>query len=385
MKTNFIPARMGQFASQYKPRWNAHRLVHTLAGANRLRVEATATVTQQKQLPDVSFYQGFIDWDQFKTQSDAVFIRAGQALYKDVQFERNWSESKRRDIIRGSYWFYDDRADPLKQADLWATLLSASRPEMECMIDWEINYGGAYGGLKNVVKLMQRMEALGFKTGFYTGYYYFITNSNPVTNAAEYDYLKTRPLWLAWYTLDPSIVLIPKPWQNLWLWQFGTPAAGYVHGTETLNIDMNWFNGTSDAFYYYYGQTIPQPEGDTEMDYRIKALTNIRTSAPGGEYRDIGDLLVGDVITGVKTIINTYPWIKFTKWTRNGQALPLPISLTGEYWAYGVNTEEIVTPPPPPTTQSIFVSHTFNDTMTVNGVTYTATFTVPNVEYKPNP
>lgn len=121
------------------------------------------------------------------------------------------------------------------------------------------------------------------------------------------------------------------------------------------------------------------------MDYRIKALTNIRTSAPGGEYRDIGDLLVGDVITGVKTIINTYPWIKFTKWTRNGQALPLPISLTGEYWAYGVNTEEIVTPPPPPTTQSIFVSHTFNDTMTVNGVTYTATFTVPNVEYKPNP
>lgn len=40
---------------------------------------------------------------------------------------------------------------------------------------------------------------------------------------------------------------------------------------------------------------------------------------------------------------------------------------------------------PVPTEPSVFISHTFNDTLTLNGVTYTATFTVPNVEYKPNP
>jgi len=380
MKTNFIPARMGQFASQYKPRWNAHRWLHTLAGANRLRVEATATVTQQKQLPDVSFYQGFIDWDQFKTQSDAVFIRAGQALYKDVQFERNWSESKRRDIIRGSYWFYDDRADPLKQADLWATLLSASRPEMECMIDWETYYGGAYGGLKNVVKLMQRMDALGFKTGFYTGYYFFITNSNPLTNAAEYDYLKTKPLWLAWYTLDPSIVLIPKPWQDLWLWQFGTPAAGYVHGAETLNIDMNWFNGTSDAFYYYYGQTIPQPPATGEpMKYQVIGTQGLNLrNAPNTTTAQVLRLVpTNSFVWGTKDPVTG--WIVGTKYQEpNGAETALA------FYCSSLSTLVKEVPDTPPA-QSVFVSHTFNDTMTVNGVTYTATFTVPNVEYKPNP
>jgi len=380
MKTNFIPARMGQFASQYKPRWNAHRWLHTLAGANRLRVEATATVTQQKQLPDVSFYQGFIDWDQFKTQSDAVFIRAGQALYKDVQFERNWSESKRRDIIRGSYWFYDDRADPLKQADLWATLLNASRPEMECMIDWETYYGGAYGGLKNVVKLMQRMEALGFKTGFYTGYYFFITNSNPVTNAAEYDYLKTRPLWLAWYTLDPSIVLIPKPWQDLWLWQFGTPAAGYVHGAETLNIDMNWFNGTSDAFYYYYGQTIPQPPATgAPMKYQVIGTQGLNLrNAPNTTTAQVLRLVpTNSFVWGTKDPVTG--WIVGTKYQEPGGA-----ETALAFYCSSLSTLVKEVPDTPPA-QSVFVSHTFNDTMTVNGVTYTATFTVPNVEYKPNP
>ena len=48
------------------------------------------------------------------------------------------------------------------------------------------------------------------------------------------------------------------------------------------------------------------------------------------------------------------------------------------------------TQPPPPVSESIYISHTFTDTLIVekpdgSTQTYSATWTMPDVEYKPNP
>lgn len=62
--------------------------------------------------------------------------------------------------------------------------------------------------------------------------------------------------------------------------------------------------------------------------------------------------------------------------------------LSGYVFLSKVNyTADAVTPPPPPppdpTTPSVFITHDFSDTLTIDGKVYTANFTVPNVEYKP--
>lgn len=222
-------------------------------------------ITAEKRIPDVSFYQKLIDWDKFRAQTDAVIIRAGQGSGVDDYFFVNYNAAKKRGMLRGVYWFYDGRVSPSAQADLLVSLLRDNLPEMEIWLDWERNYSGSFEGLQNVVAMMQRVELLlpSVKVGMYTGYYWFIGNSNAISNASQYNYLKSRPLWLAWYTADMSVVKIPQPWSALRLWQFGTPAQGTQYGVATLEIDMSYFSGSSTEFYDLYNGT--QPTGETNM------------------------------------------------------------------------------------------------------------------------
>jgi hypothetical protein len=125
--------------------------------------------------------------------------------------------------------------------------------EMEIYADWEEYYGGAYGGLSNVVLFMKYVEQarLNIKgMGLYTGYYYFKDHSNPITDASSYEYLKNKPLWEAWYS-SASVVKIPVPWTSWLMWQYGTPAENW--GQQSLEIDKNKFNGDRTTFDARYG------------------------------------------------------------------------------------------------------------------------------------
>ena len=74
--------------------------------------------------PDVSFYQDSpttpqgIDFIRMNQAADFVIIRAGQNLWPDSDFKENWQRAKQAGLPRGSYWFYDSRADPKQQAEL---------------------------------------------------------------------------------------------------------------------------------------------------------------------------------------------------------------------------------------------------------------------------
>lgn len=252
-----------------------------------------AVIVTEKNFPDVSFYQGTIDWNKM---GDAAIIRAGQNTWIDTQFVRNYTEAKARNVRRGVYYFYDDRVSPDTQADIVVGLLRNDHPEMEVYADWEKSYGGNYGGLANVVRFMKRVEAglSGVKVGLYTGYYWFKDHSNSTTNAAEYDYLRDKALWLAWYTSNPSYVLIPAPWTKVTHWQYGTPAIGSQYGVETVEIDMNYFNGTLVEFNTKYGGTTPPPpDGEihttpypnTEFHQIYRYGTRVSTVVIGGGYK----------------------------------------------------------------------------------------------------
>ena len=106
---------------------------------------------------------------------------------------------------------------------------------------------------------MQAVESVDcYDVGLYTGYYWFTGNSNPTTHAAQYNYLKDKPLWLAWYTSNPANVKIPAPWTNWEHWQWGTPSVGKEYGAATIELDMNKHNGDLSK----YGAVTPPP-GET--------------------------------------------------------------------------------------------------------------------------
>lgn len=240
---------------------NANQIINAVLARPRNAFSASATVIQQKKLPDVSYYQGNINWDVLASKTNAVIIRAGHGTIEDPQFRTNWAEAKKRGMYRGVYWFYDDPVSPGTQAAKLYEMIRFDPPEMETWIDWETTYKGQFAGLKNVVAMMESVESkMGMRcTGMYTGYYWFTANSNPITHSSQYKYLAERPLWLAWYINDPSVVKIPAPWKSLLFWQYGTPVLGGEYGVQSKEIDMNYFNGTEEDFVIRYGGEVPPP------------------------------------------------------------------------------------------------------------------------------
>ena len=264
----FVPAYAGQFLREYKSEPNVNSLTNdTYATTTKIFFDAVgAMIPDEVQFPDVSFWQGEINWDIMAPNTKAVIIRIGQAKWVDAQFERNYEEARKRGLRIGFYFFYDDRYSPGDQATTILNALAGKQIDMEVFIDWENSYGGQFKGLPQVVALMQAVEAglPGVTIGMYTGYYWFRENSNAITHSNQYAYLKNKPLWLAWYTNDPGIVLIPAPWTSIAHWQWGTPALEW--GQETKELDMNYCGCTAQEFVDRYGGT--NEEGGN-VKYRV--------------------------------------------------------------------------------------------------------------------
>jgi GH25 family lysozyme M1 (1,4-beta-N-acetylmuramidase) len=310
-------AYAGQFLRQYEPpRVSLNATVnYFLAKPTILR--STALIAQEVMFPDVSFYQGEVNFDIMSTKTEAIILRVGQGKWKDEQFERNYLEAKRTRLLVGGYWFYDGRVSPGEQAALLISILQDKYFELELFIDWERNYGGAHEGLRNVVAMMQVVEAAGLMVkavGMYTGYFWFKSNSNAIANAGQYNYLKDKPLWEAWYTLNASNVLIPAPWTSLLDWQFGTPVV--VWGQKTLEMDMNYFNGSTFEFRerYIVGENMANWRGNAKIVAKVwKDVGLAQTSSVPAAVTVFGD--AEKTISGVKYLRITSP-VQYFGWTK---------------------------------------------------------------------
>lgn len=271
-----------------------------------------ASITKEIIFPDVSFYQESIDWSIMSSKSNSIIIRAGQNLWEDPKFKDNYLNAKLHGMLRGIYWLYDDRISPKEQVDLLISLIGADYPEMEIFCDWEGTYNGEFGDLSDVVEFMMLVEQLvpGCIVGMYTGYYWFKNNSDSYKHAQEYSYLATKPLWLAWYTNDPSRVRVPLPWTKVTHWQYTETGNGNSYGASTNGIDLNYFNGTIADFEARYGsysnndvhekwfsdnveyvsgyRDVPRPFYFHYVKFRKDAVTKVHVNGHGflgtGEY-----------------------------------------------------------------------------------------------------
>jgi lysozyme len=258
--------------------------------------------------PDVSFYQddpgtpNGINFARMNNLADFVIIRAGQNLWVDPDFNQNWRDAKATGLPRGSYWFYDSRADPRQQAELWASLIKDDMGELPLFADFEEAYKGEFAGWENWKKFLERLRSLvGQKEiGIYTAYYYWIDNAlNAATQASDLEYFHRYPLWIANYGVTSP--LVPKPWTtNEWvLWQFTAMGDGILYGVESAEIDLNYFNGDAQAFATRFN--VPMPQDPTPPDpigkkYIVNAGALYVRQGPGTEYKALGYLRRNDIV-----------------------------------------------------------------------------------------
>ncbi len=237
--------------------------------------------------PDVSFWQddnattAMIDFATMRTQTPAVIIRAGQNTWADTDFKANWEAAKAAGLLRGAYWFYDSRADPKRQAELWASLLDGDFGELPLWCDFEDNYNGSFKGWRhwyNFIVRLQELAPAGKTIGIYTAYYYWLENvAYPKASPSEIAYFKQFPLWIANYGSNITKPLVPAPWgQNDWLlWQFTDNGDGALYGVESKNIDLNYFNGDEDKFSQMFGSiVVSEPNLPTEQENDMTAATH---------------------------------------------------------------------------------------------------------------
>ena len=298
--------------------------------------------------PDVSFYQddpqtpqgiNFIKMRQ--AGAGYIIIRAGQNLWGDRDFKANWRESKAAGMPRGSYWFYDSRADPKKQAELWVSQFDGDFGELPLWCDFEDNYGGSFKGWKNWYNFMERLKTLvpDKELGVYTAYYYWLENMAGVPTASV-NYFKQYPLWIANYgTTTP---LVPKPWiADEWtLWQFTDNGDGALYGVESGNIDLNYFNGDLAALKARFNLSdtpIPDPDPTpVSKRFRVTVPSLKVRKEPSLLGQQVGSILLNEVVEEIGANEDR-TWLNIRK---------LDDSLTG--WSFAAYLQRVSGPAPEP-------------------------------------
>ncbi|HLO13826.1 MAG TPA: SH3 domain-containing protein [Anaerolineales bacterium] len=298
--------------------------------------------------PDVSFYQDDpatpqeIDFARMNQAADFVIIRAGQNLWVDSDFKNNWRRAKEAGLPRGSYWFYDSRGDPKQQADLWFNLLSGDLGELPLFLDLEEAYRGPFTGWQHWKTFLDRIKTLvGSKdVGIYTAYYYW-NNNAPLSQPTELEYFHRYPLWIANYGVSEP--LVPKPWSaSEWLfWQFTSSGDGSSYGAESLEIDLDYFNGDAQAFAKRFNVPVPGdpvPPNPSGNQYRVNAGSLYVREGPGTNFKSVGYLLRNEIVEALETNADG-SWLRVRR---------ISDGLTG--WASSTYLVRIMNPPPPPPT-----------------------------------
>lgn len=246
-------------------------------------VPPSIIIPQQVIVPDCSFYQETADFNVMKAAgASGVIIRAGQNLWPDPVFPTFWPGAKAAGLPRGTYFYYDSRVDPVKQAQLFYDQFKNDWPEMEIVVDFEEHYGGPWSGAANLRTFIETLLGLGVpaeKIVIYTGYYYW-------QDLGSTDlWFKQFRLWLAWYTSNPAYVSIPLPWDNddLLLWQYTETGDGHAYGVGSSGIDLSYFNGSPEDFEARYGVTLPPIPPDTfkEWIFKIRPEQIVRAIVTG--------------------------------------------------------------------------------------------------------
>lgn len=324
---------------------------------------------------DISPWDGNVRVDVTKSLGGSfVFVKAIDGTITSKYFTGNLQRAKDAGLIDGAYgWLYRNaNVSCVAQAQAYDALLQKYPVTLPPVIDFEPTLWA--GQASNPTYADLRMWAAEWlrlgnrKPILYSAAYYM----NPMGQIPSDIKDMFEGLWVAHYgTLTPTMPTGYKAGE--WLFhQFTDAGDAKVYSPNDLNtrdVDMNYAI-SRDKLYQMAG-TVP-PDGGQMLYGEVTATSLNMRSGPGASYPTVGAGLVkGDLVEASENIGG---WWHLTK--VNGKATDANTWASGSY---------ILAKAPPVAEPSILVSHVFDDTLVMNGKTYTAHFEVPNVEYKPKP
>lgn len=185
-----------------------------------------------------------------------VFIKSSQEVWADQDIIYNWQAAKDAGLLRGAYHFMTWNVSPEKQAECMWSLIKNDPGEIPPVIDYEWWSTVPANADDLLRKFARRLENLcGRKVGIYTSSYFF-DGANEAPDVAWRTWL-----WVANYreTGEPRL---PKGWDKWTFWQWSNKGDGLLHGAESKELDMNWFNGSLEDLRKFCGLpgTTPPPQ-----------------------------------------------------------------------------------------------------------------------------
>jgi lysozyme len=200
--------------------------------------------------PDVSHYQGEIDWAEVKASGASfVFMKATEGhTFVDPTFAANWAGSRAAGIaVRGAYHFGHPGSDATTQAEFFVNTVGTVGPGDVVVLDIEESDSVSPGEvaawctafLEQVTALTALPES---RVVVYTGAWFW----DPQAGGAS---MGEHPLWVSGYTTEPPM---PKGWDKWTFWQFTDklPVPG-VPGSGTS--DYSVFAGDEAALEVFAG------------------------------------------------------------------------------------------------------------------------------------
>lgn len=324
---------------------------------------------------DVSPWDGNVRLDVTKgIGAEFTFIKAIDGTLTARYFVENRQRAMGAGLLHGAYgWLYRDaNVSCVAQAQAFHALLQKYPMELPAVIDFEPTSWAGQASNPNYADLRKWVTEflrLGNRKPILYSAAYFM---NPQGQIPEDLKAMFEGLWVAHYgTVNPSLPAGYKAGE--WLFhQFTSSGDARTYSPNDVNkleVDMNY--AISKERLYQLAGIVP-PGGGKMLYGKVTATSLYTRSGPGTSYPTVGaGLLKDDQVEASEKVSG---WWHLTK--VNGKAVA-----DTNLWASGTY---IVETEPPVVEPSILVSHIFDDTLVVNGKTYTAHFEVPNVEYKPS-
>ena len=187
---------------------------------------------------DISHYQERIDWEKLRNASignapvSFVFIKAteGEELFDD-NFNRNFANAKRNDLIRGAYHFFVPGVNPRRQAEFFLKRALLEPGDLPPVLDIEMKGDLSPEKLRRDVKTWLDVveKEYGVKPILYTNHDFKLK----YLNTSEFD---AYPYWIAHYYINEL------KYKGKWaFWQHTD--CGKVSGIKG-KVDCNIFNGS---------------------------------------------------------------------------------------------------------------------------------------------
>lgn len=186
---------------------------------------------------DISHYQGDINWEKLRNAQiqgapvSFVFIKAteGTDLW-DKNFNLNFHNAKKNDIIRGAYHYFSPHTSGKEQAKFYCKMVQLDENDLPPVLDVEEK--GSYSTPQLQREVLDWLNAVEKHYGttpiLYTGYKF----KTSYLNSSRFD---KYPYWIAHYYVDSLA------YKGQWtFWQHTD--AGEVDGIKG-DVDINLFNG----------------------------------------------------------------------------------------------------------------------------------------------